>query len=110
MNINELFKKIKNNFSSDDLKGEFNLQGNCIIWSYYLDNDDESEKPDESENDDSNNYNKSEFEVSSEELLQEAYDNDNVMLEEYLDEIEENDNWSFSEPEINNDSISFKIF
>jgi len=109
MNINELFGKIKNNFSSDDLKGEFNLQGNCIFWSYYLDNDEESEKPDESENDNDSD-DEPEFEVSSEELLQEAYDNDNVMLEEFLDEIEENDNWSFSEPEINKDSISFKIF
>ena len=110
MNINELFGKIKNNFSSDDLKGEFNLQGNCIVWSYYLDNNEEFEEPDESENDNNDNNDEPEFEVSSEELLQEAYDNDNVMLEEYLDEIEENDNWSISEPEINKDSISFKIF
>jgi hypothetical protein len=108
MNINELFGKIKNNFSSDDLKGEFNLQGNCIVWTYNLNDGDEFEELDKSENDDDE---QPEFEsTSSEELLQDAYDDDVVMLEEYLDELEENDKWSFSEPEIAEKTISFKIF
>ncbi len=107
MNINELFEIIQNKLSPEDLKGEFTLHGNCIIWTYNLDNDlNEIEIP--NEDDDEQDFG---FEAqSSEELLQEAYDKDFILLEGLFDEIDESDNWSFSEPETNKNIISFKIF
>lgn len=105
MNINELFEKIQDDFSSDELKGEFLLQGNCIIWSYNL--EENTEEIDYQENDD-DYFN---FEAtSSEELLQEAYQEDLEKLQELLDEIEETDNWKFSDFESIENIISFKIF
>lgn len=107
MNINELFETIQNKLLFENLNGEFTLHGNCIIWTYNLDNDSEDiEEP--NEDDDEQDFG---FESqSSEELLQEAYDNDFAILERILDELEETDNWEFSEPETNKKIISFKIF
>jgi hypothetical protein len=106
MNINELFEIIQNRLNPEDLSGEFALHGNCIIWTYISNNDSEEI---EILNDDDESYFGFESK-SSEELLQEAYDNDFALLEELLDELEENDNWSFSDSEINENIISFKIF
>lgn len=107
MNISELFKQIQNKFPSEDLDGEFELHGNCIVWTYVLDNElEEITIPDE--DDDDFNYN---FEaMSSEEILQETYDNVSQQIEEFLDELEEYDNWTFSNPDINENTISFRIF
>ncbi len=106
MNINELFEALQNNFLPEELKGEFILQGNCIIWSYNLQNDSEEiDAPNEEE--DELNYN---FEASSsEELLLEAYQEDMEQLQVYLDNIGE-ENWTFGDPDIDNTTISFKIF
>jgi hypothetical protein len=48
--------------------------------------------------------------LSTEELLQEAYDKDLILLEGLLDELEEYDNWTFSDPDVNENIISFRIF
>ena len=107
MNISELFEEIQNKFLPEELNGEFILQGNCIVWTYNLVNDSE-ELPMQEEDDDEINFS---FDSSSpEELLQDAYDKDIVLIEEFLDELEETDNWSFSQPDINECIISFKIF
>jgi len=106
MDINELFEIIQDKFPSEDLNGEFALHGNCIIWTYSLDNDFEEI---EALNDDDESYFGFESK-SSEELLQEAYDDDFALLEGLFDELEESDNWSFSDSEINENIISFKIF
>jgi hypothetical protein len=107
MNINELFEKIQDKFIPEDLKGEFALHGNCIIWEYNLDNDCE-EIPAPSEDDDELQF---DFESESpEELLLETYNDDLELIEGLFDELEESDNWSFSEPEIIENVISFKIF
>jgi hypothetical protein len=108
MNVNELFEKIQDNFLPEELNGEFTLQGNCIIWTYDLDDNDSEEISTPNEDEDELGFG---FETaSSEELLHEAYDDDLERLEGLLDELEENDNWSFSEPEIAESVISFKIF
>jgi len=108
MNINELFEKIQDKFLPEDLNGEVILQGNCIIWSYDLEKDSEEiEAPCEDE-DDELQFN---FEAAPcEELLQDAYIADSEKLEELLDELEESDNWTFSDPETIESVISFKIF
>jgi len=106
MNINELFETIQNEFLSEELNGEFLLYKNVIIWSYNLTedseeiiflNDDEEESLD--------------FEaVSSEELLLKAYHEDLEILQQFLDSTEETDNWTFSDSEIVDGVIVFKIF
>jgi hypothetical protein len=108
MNINELFEKIQEGMLLNELKGELIVKGNCIIWTYDLNkNSEEIETPtdeDEEESDFS-------FEESSpEELLIETYTEDLEKLQEFLDENEETENWTFSEPETSDTIISFKIF
>lgn len=109
MNINELFEEIQDYFYPDDLKGEFTLQGNCIVWTYDLNSEDvDVATPNNDEDDELSLYG---FDAaSSEESLQEAYDKDIILLEEFLDNINESENWSFSEPDIYEDTISFRIF
>jgi len=107
MNINELLEKLQERFLPEDLKGEFTAHGNCIIWEYNLDNDVEEIEVPEADGDEL----EFDFEsLSSEELLQEAYNKDHELLEVFLDEIDEFNNWTISDPEINENIISFKIF
>lgn len=105
MNINELFEKIQNELN-DNLRGEFTLHGNCIIWSYDLEKD--SEEIEYSEDDDEFNF--YDNSTSSEELLIDVYNEDIEKFEEFLDEIEETDNWNTSDYEISGNNILFKIF
>lgn len=108
MNINELFEKIQENFLPEQLKGEFQLQGNRIVWTYDIKIDSEEiDVP----NDDEDEETEENFGVlSPEESLQEVYDEDLQAVEEFLDELEEYGNWTFSEPETNETTISFRIF
>lgn len=107
MNINELFEIIQDEFVSEELNGEFLLHGNAIIWSYILTEDSE-EMVFLNEDDEEELFS---FESSSsEELLFEGYQEDLNKLQEFLDRIEEIDNWNFSDGEIVDDEISFKIF
>jgi hypothetical protein len=108
MNINELFDKIQEGELSENLSGELIVKGNCIIWTYDLNkNSEEIEAPTEDEGEEPE-YS---FEASSpEELLLEAYTEDLEKLQEFLDENEETENWTFSEPETSETIISFRIF
>lgn len=107
MNISELFNKLHENVILEQLKGEFQLQSNCIIWTYDLNNDSEEIEAPSNENEESEDS----FEaLSSKELLQEAYDEDIKTVYEFLDELDEYDNWTISEPEFTETMISFKIF
>lgn len=106
MNISELFEAIQDNFLPEELNGEFTIQGNCIIWTYNLD-EDSQEIPVPNEEDEEQNFS---FEsMSSEELLWEAYQEDLEAVQLFLDSIEE-ENWTFSDPDIGDSTISFKIF
>ena len=106
MKVNELFEKLEERFLPEDLNGEFQLQGNCIIWTYNLDNNAEDiEVPDE---DDDEMFG---FEATSPaELLQDACDEDMESFKTFLDGLDEYDYWTFSEPETVGNIISFKIF
>lgn len=107
MNINELFEIIQDEFISEELNGEFLLHGNVIIWSYNLTEDSE-EITFLNDDDEEEMFS---FETSSsEELLQEGYQEDFNKLQEFLDKIEESENWTFSDSEIVDDVITFKIF
>ena len=107
MNINELFETIQDKFLAEELSGEFTLHGNCIIWEYCLENECVDIPPADADDDELQFDFESE---STEELLLEAYNKDLELLEGLIDELEETDNWSFSESDIVGDSISFKIF
>jgi hypothetical protein len=109
MNISKLFEEIQNNFESEDLNGEFQLEGNCIVWTYNL-NDDAEEISSSSNNDDDEEINYSFDSTSPEELLLEAYNEDYELLTEFLENIEETDNWTFSDPDTGENTITFKIF
>lgn len=108
MNINKLFDKIYEDGLSDSLNGELVVKGNCMIWTYDLyKNSEEIETPTDEDNEEPE-YS---FESSSpEELLLDAYNEDVEKIQEFLDENEESDNWTFSEPETNETIISFRIF
>ena len=108
MNINELFEKIQEGMLLNELKGELIIKGNCIIWTYDLNkNSEEIEAPTDEDEEES----EFSFEESSpEELLIETYTEDLEKLQEFLDENEETENWTFSEPETSDTIISFKIF
>jgi hypothetical protein len=108
MNINELFDKIHESGLSESLKGELIVKGNCIIWTYDLNkNSEEIEAPVDEDGEEP----EFSFESSSpEELLLEAYTEDLEKLQEFLDENEETENWTFSEPETSDTIISFRIF
>ena len=111
MNINKLFEIIQNKLSFEDLNGEFILQGNCIVWTYILDNYNTDNTRVFYNDDDEEELSDFSFESeSSEELLLDSYNGDFQKIETLLDEIEETENWTFSDPEIIDDTIIFKLF
>lgn len=107
MKINELFEKIQNEFQPEDLNGEIVLNGNSIVWTYKLDDNCEELEDFYSLYEDEISF---DFEsISSEELLREAQTEDLDKLENFIDILEETDNWIISEAEIADKVISFKI-
>jgi hypothetical protein len=108
MNISELFEKLQDKFLPEEINGEFSLHGNCIIWEYNLDNDSEEISISTMDEDEEQYF---VFEASSpEEILLETHGDVLEQVEFYLDELEELDNWTISESEIVDNTISFKIF
>jgi|WetSurMetagenome_2_1015567.scaffolds.fasta_scaffold984821_2 hypothetical protein len=107
MNISDLFDELQERFFPEDLNGELVLHGNCIVWSHKVENDIEDEdEVSEFEDDDPLS-----FEVSScEELLQDAYNEDLEKIETFLDELNQTNDWTFSDADITDNGISFKIF
>lgn len=107
MNINELFNKFQDKFEEDELRGEFVLQGNVAIWSFNLSDDEELLDCVEEEDDEYVfNYDSK----CDEELLIEAYHQDLEKIQLFLDELNEMENLSFSDYEVIDDVILFKIF
>lgn len=105
MNINELFEKIQLESTIRVLNGEFILSENEIIWSYVLEN---NEGLDYFTDDDEESFS---FErISSEEQLLEAYRDDYDEIQGFFDTIEQTNHWIFSEDEIIDNTISFKIY
>jgi hypothetical protein len=102
MNISILFEELE----KEELRGELMLEGNCIIWSYNL--NDDSEEIDIAEVNDDDDYG---YDITSPlELLQDAYNEDLGVIELSISEFDEQGDWTFSDPEIGETTISFKIF
>ena len=107
MNISDLFEEIQDRFSPEDLNGELTLHGNCIVWSYKM----ESDIEDECESCDIDDDDPISFDcVSCEELLQDAYIEDSEKIETFFDELNQANDWTFSDADIVENTISFKIF
>ena len=107
MNTNELFENIQEDFITDESDGELTLQRNSIVWSYTL--EDDCEDIDLSDCDDEDIYNQFES-TTADEILDEVSNNYIEKLKLFLDNLNELENWTFSEPDIIEDTISFKLF
>jgi hypothetical protein len=104
MNINQLYELLIDELS-ENITGFFELHNNTIIW-LYTDNDIyESDDLLDYMFDDDESIN-----VNNEENLNDIYYEDKENIEIFLDSINEIDNFSLTDPDINNNSISFKIF
>lgn len=110
MSITNLYDALEDNLSFDDINGELMLTDETIIWVYSLDkhfNDDDSTSDfQDDESDEQFNFSSE----SNEEILQNKHKEDFEKIELVLDELEEEVSWTFSDPEIVDDIISFKIF
>jgi len=107
MEIKELFEKLQEEFQPEDLNGELILHGNNIVWTYKLDDNCEELE---------NFYGMYEDEISfdfesasSEEILRDAASDDLDLIENFMESIEEIDNWNISDTDIAGEIISFKI-
>lgn len=110
MNINKLFENLQEDTFDELLEGELCLEGNCIVWSYNL-KDVTEDIPTNMSDEDEEDELDFEFNVTSpEELLQEAYNKDFILIENRIAELDEFIDWSYSEPEVIDLTISFKIF
>ncbi len=113
MDINELYEELGNNFSLDNLKGELSLDGNCITWTYYLqpenDNDNNGDLFDDIIYEDESLDFKCES-LNIEEQLSNMYDIDIQKIKQFLNKINEINNWMFSKADILDDYIFFRIF
>lgn len=114
MKINVLFEKLSDKNFIDQLDGELILVDKSIIWTFDLiKNSEEYEDDFDNEYDDNDEFeNDIEYEDinSPEELLDESYNKDVELIEEFIDEIDDINNWNFSNVETNKNTISFKIY
>jgi len=112
MNISDLFENLQENLI-EELKGELTLDGNCIIWSFDIKENVNHELESFNDADDADDVDYDEFSFiinSTSETLQEAYDEDIVFIERLIDELDILDDWTFSDAEVWENNISFKIF
>lgn len=108
MNISELFEKLQDKFLPEEIVGEFSLHGNCIVWEYNYDDCNEEVSIPIIDDEEEHYF---DFETSTpEENMNETHTEIVEQVELYLDELDELDNWTISESEIVDNTISFKIF
>lgn len=98
-----LYNDLEVNLSFDEIMGKMILTEDTIKWNYNLDMVDEDSKPYYDEDDFSI------FKPSIEEELNNAYDNDIEIIENIIDDIYTHNNLVISEPEIDDNDISFEI-
>lgn len=107
MNINKLFENLQEEDFVEQLKGELSLEGNCIVWTFDINNNNHYNNEQAVFNDDDDD----EFSFTSPaEIIQEAYDEDLLIIENLIADIDDTLEWTFSDPDVNETTISFKIF
>lgn len=105
MNIDKLYEAIQIDLIPRQLNGDFILYNNEIIWSYILETNEGLEFFND---DDEESFS---FEnISSEEQLLEAYHDDYEKLHDFFDAIEQTNHWMFTDDEIIDNTINFKIY
>lgn len=109
MNIQALYLEMeKDEFLQTTVSGKLEIKGNCIIWTYELYENIDNENDDNYDDEENIGYG---FEkASNEEILLMTYRDDLEEIKGFLEESENNSEWEFSEPEISETTISFKIF
>lgn len=106
MKVDNLLELIQSNPESEELKGEFSLLNNSIVWSFKLD---ETNNGDHNMFDEDDEYGY--FDAPTiEEQLQESYLHDYDKINLILDKIDESYNWGFTEPDVLDNTISFEIY
>ena len=116
MNIKILFDSIENNFLFDEIVGTMTLDGNCIIWEYSGNGYEITQFSAADLNEDKiigDGYDDTPFDdniISLEEHMQDIYHKDLDLIKKILECSGETDEWIFSESEIIDNVISFKIF
>lgn len=103
--IINLFNDLQINLSFDEIKGEITLNENIITWNYNLDMKDNESEPYYNEDDEYC----FDFKPSIEEQLNDVYNEDIVIVENIIDDVSVLDDWKITEPEIEDENISFKI-
>jgi hypothetical protein len=103
LDIKKLYDKIQNNVI-DDLKGDIDLHKNYLFYRYDI-VDDESCDDNYDETDEYYGFDS----ISNEEQLQDTCNEDIDILVAFLDEINELDNFIFTDSQIKKSTIYFKI-
>lgn len=108
MNIQTLYLEMeRDDFLKATLSGELELKGNCVIWSYELY---ETADGNEGFYNDDEEMSFAFGRTSNEEILLETHRDDSEEIKDFIGELENEVEWDFSEPEIIDNKVSFKIF
>jgi len=116
MDIKKLYESLLNEFFYDDnSNGELILLGNCIIWKYKNINNTYDNEFDYLLSDYINDEEEDIIDLgltikTNDELLYEKYDEMKNLMELYISQIDNIEHWSFSNPDIIDNYITFKIF
>lgn len=109
MTLKALYEQLQDDDLANQLKGELILQKARIVWRYDLSKnsdtfEDNVENDDEDHEDEDFGYG-----VSTEELLQETYDADIELIQNFVYELGDCVDWFYGDPEIKGSIISFVI-
>lgn len=100
MNILDFYNKLENNLTFDELKGKVTINENKINWKYSLDMGDDSEPY----------YDEIPYYAPSlESKLYNIYILDVEIIESIIDGYSLENEWVVTEPEVEDDEISFNI-
>jgi hypothetical protein len=107
-----LFDALQDDQLLENLKGELTLQGKSIVWSYDIIKNSEQHGDDNEEGIelmiDDGEFRYKDY-ISTEEMLQEAYDDDIELLQNYIYELGDCIDRNYSDPKLTSTVISFKI-
>lgn len=104
--IIELYTGLEINLSFDEVLGKLTQNENEIIWNYDLSMKDKDSEPYYDDNEESGDF---VFSMGIDEQLNDAYYHDIEIIENIIDDMDTGYNWCISEPEIDDESICFKI-
>jgi len=115
MTIKKLFDVLLSTDIQEKIKGELTLHGKKIIWAYDITKNSERLGDDNNEGvsvliDDNETDYTGYIDTSIEEMLQQACDEDMEIIQNYVYEMNDCIDWSYSDPHLGETTISFKIY